>query len=86
MKNGESEIYEPGKSLSIEFESYKEHIENFFKAGAYGLNGFNNVEKINIDLLEKLVDEIPGPEGNPNAKLQALIVHSWFDSYLVVVS
>ena len=38
------------------------------------------------DLLEKLVDEIPGPEGNPNAKLQALIVDSWFDSYLGVVS
>tara|TARA_Y100000766_G_scaffold263297_1_gene255187 strand:- start:270 stop:1214 length:945 start_codon:yes stop_codon:yes gene_type:complete len=35
----------------------KEHIENFFKAGAYGLNGFNNVEKINIDLLEKLVNK-----------------------------
>ena len=31
------------------------------------------------DLLEKLVDEIPGPEGDPNAKLQALIVDSWFD-------
>ena len=38
------------------------------------------------DLLEKLVDEIPGPEGDPNAKLQALIVDSWFDSYLGVVS
>ena len=38
------------------------------------------------DLLGKLVDEIPGPEGDPNAKLQALIVDSWFDSYLGVVS
>ena len=38
------------------------------------------------DLLEKLVVEIPCPEGDPNAKLQALIVDSWFDSYLGVVS
>ena len=38
------------------------------------------------DLLEKLVEEIPSPEGNPNEKLQALIVDSWFDSYLGVVS
>ena len=32
LKNGESEIYEPGKSLSKEFESYKNQIENFFKS------------------------------------------------------
>ena len=31
LKNGESEIYEPGKALSKEFESYKNQIENFFK-------------------------------------------------------
>ena len=37
-------------------------------------------------LLEKLVNDIPSPEGDPNASLQALIVDSWFDSYLGVVS
>ena len=37
-------------------------------------------------LLEKLVNDIPCPEGDPNASLQALIVDSWFDSYLGVVS
>ena len=31
LKNGESEIFEPGKSLSKEFESYKGQIEIFFK-------------------------------------------------------
>ncbi len=30
LKNGVSEIFEPGKSLSEEFENYKKYIENFF--------------------------------------------------------
>ena len=37
LKNGESEIYEPGKSLSKEFESYKNQIENFFKSKKNGV-------------------------------------------------
>ena len=38
------------------------------------------------DLLEELVRVIPPPKGDPEAPLQALIVDSWFDSYLGVVS
>jgi GTP-binding protein LepA len=38
------------------------------------------------DLLEQLVHRIPAPVGNPEAPLQALIIDSWFDSYLGVVS
>ncbi|MCF6194925.1 MAG: translation elongation factor 4, partial [Kangiellaceae bacterium] len=38
------------------------------------------------DLLEDLVDKIPAPAGDPNAPLQALIIDSWFDNYLGVVS
>ncbi len=38
------------------------------------------------DLLEELVAKIPAPEGNSEAPLQALIIDSWFDSYLGVVS
>ena len=37
-------------------------------------------------LLGYLVDQIPPPEGNPEADLQALIIDSWFDNYLGVVS
>ena len=37
-------------------------------------------------LLERLVTDIPPPEGDPDAPLQALIVDSWFDNYLGVVS
>ena len=38
------------------------------------------------DLLEQLVERIPAPEGDPEAPLQALIIDSWFDNYLGVVS
>ena len=37
LENGLSEIYEPGKSLSEEFENHKEQIENFFKSKKNGV-------------------------------------------------
>lgn len=37
-------------------------------------------------VLEQLVNHIPQPQGNPDAFLQALIIDSWFDNYLGVVS
>jgi GTP-binding protein LepA len=38
------------------------------------------------DVLEQLVIKIPPPEGDLEAPLQALIIDSWFDNYLGVVS
>ena len=38
------------------------------------------------DVLERLITVVPPPEGNIEAPLQALIIDSWFDNYLGVVS
>lgn len=38
------------------------------------------------DVLDQLVQLIPAPEGDEDAPLQALIIDSWFDNYLGVVS
>jgi len=38
------------------------------------------------DILEKIIHAIPPPKGNMDANLQALIIDSWFDNYLGVIS
>ncbi len=38
------------------------------------------------ELLEAIVTKIPAPQGNPDGPLQALIIDSWFDNYVGVVS
>jgi GTP-binding protein LepA len=38
------------------------------------------------ELLEQLVKRIPAPTGDPEGPLQALIIDSWFDNYVGVVS
>src|ERR1700761_8003651 len=38
------------------------------------------------DLLEALIKRIPAPKGNAQSPLQALIIDSWFDNYVGVVS
>jgi GTP-binding protein LepA len=38
------------------------------------------------ELLEALIKRIPAPKGDPEAALQALIIDSWFDNYVGVVS
>ncbi len=38
------------------------------------------------ELLERLIETIPPPQGDPDGPLQALIIDSWFDNYVGVVS
>jgi len=38
------------------------------------------------ELLEQLIGRIPAPRGDPQGPLQALIIDSWFDNYVGVVS
>ena len=53
--------------------------ENAFKVSAKTGEGVP-------ELLEELVRRIPPPKGDPQAPLQALIIDSWFDNYVGVVS
>jgi GTP-binding protein LepA len=38
------------------------------------------------DVLEAVIERIPPPRGEPDAPLQALIIDSWFDNYVGVVT
>jgi len=38
------------------------------------------------DVLEALVRDLPAPSGNPEARLKALIMDSWFNNYLGTIS
>ncbi|MDQ7015369.1 MAG: translation elongation factor 4 [Gammaproteobacteria bacterium] len=38
------------------------------------------------DLLEQIVERVPAPEGDPEAATQALIIDSWFDNFVGVIT
>ena len=38
------------------------------------------------ELLEQIIEKIPAPQGDPAGPVKALIIDSWFDSYVGVVS
>lgn len=38
------------------------------------------------DILERIVRDVPPPKGDENASLQALIIDSWFDNYVGIVT
>ena len=37
LKNGESQVFEPGKKLSGDFDKFQEEVENFFKSKKNGI-------------------------------------------------
>jgi len=62
-------------------------IEEIIGIDAQGALGVSAKTGLGVDeLLEHLVAGVPAPEGDPDKPLQALIIDSWFDSYLGVVS
>jgi len=64
-----------------------EEIEDIIGIEAIGAVQCSAKTGIGIeDVLETITKNIPCPEGDPDAPLQALIIDSWFDSYQGVVS
>jgi GTP-binding protein LepA len=72
---------------SAEPERVIEEIEEIVGIEAEDAKRVSAKTGLGVDeLLEEIVERIPPPEGDPNGPLQALIIDSWFDNYLGVVS
>lgn len=72
---------------SAEPERVAEEIEEIIGIDATGATTCSAKTGIGVeDVLETIVAKVPAPQGDVNARLQALIIDSWFDNYLGVVS
>ncbi len=72
---------------AAEPERVAEEIEDIVGIDAMDAVRCSAKTGVGIDaVLEDIVHKIPAPEGDPDAPLQALIIDSWFDNYLGVVS
>ncbi len=71
----------------VEPERVIEEIEDIIGIEAIDAPRVSAKTGLGIDeLLQVLVEKIPAPTGDREAPLQALIIDSWFDNYLGVVS
>ena len=72
---------------SADPESIKEQLEDVLQIESDNAVLVSAKEGIGIDeLMEAVIKLIPPPEGDPNTDFEALIIDSWFDAYLGVVS
>ncbi len=68
-------------------ERVKQEIEEIIGIEASEAPAISAKDGLGVkDLLEKIIREIPAPEGSIKEPLQALIIDSWFDQYLGIVS
>jgi len=72
---------------AAEPERVKQQIEDVIGLDASGAIEISAKTGLNIDaVLEALVTRLPAPKGEEAAPLKALLVDSWYDSYLGVVT
>lgn len=72
---------------SAEPERVAQEIEDIIGVDAMGAVQCSAKTGVGIDdLLEVLVERIPAPKGDADGELKALIIDSWFDSYVGVIS
>ena len=68
-------------------ERVKQEIEEIIGIEASEAPAISAKDGLGVkDLLQKIIREIPAPEGSIQEPLQALIIDSWFDQYLGIVS
>jgi GTP-binding protein LepA len=71
---------------AAEPEKVRQQIEEVIGIDASGAVKASAKTAIGIkDVLEAIVTRLPGPKGDENAPLKALLVDSWYDSYLGVI-
>lgn len=71
---------------SADISRVRDEIEDVIGIPAQDCAAVSAKAGTNIDqIFDKVVAEIPSPEGDPNAPLKALIFDSYYDSYLGVV-
>jgi len=72
---------------SADIDSVKKEIEDIIGIEAKDSSIVSAKTGFGVkDLLENLIKLIPPPKGDPDVSLQALIIDSWFDNYVGVVS
>jgi GTP-binding protein LepA len=71
---------------AAEPERVRQQIEDVIGLDASGAIGISAKTGLNVEaVLEAIVEKLPPPKGEANAPLKALLVDSWYDSYLGVV-
>ena len=72
---------------SAEPEKVKHEIEDIIGIEAQDALAVSAKTGVGVaEVLEELVKKVPAPAGDPEAPLKALIIDSWFDNYLGIVS
>ena len=71
---------------SADVEKVKQQIEDVIGLDTSGTIETSGKTGLGIDkLLEAITTQLPSPQGNENAPLKALLIDSWYDSYLGVI-
>jgi GTP-binding protein LepA len=68
-------------------ERVKQEIEDIIGIEAQNALAVSAKTGLGVEqILERLIRDVPQPAGDPDAPLKALIIDSWFDNYLGIVS
>lgn len=73
--------------LTVDFDRVLQDITNIVKVDTNNIIRCSAKTGFGVsELLERIIYDVPYPQGDLDAPLQALIIDSWFNSYLGVVS